>query len=78
MPGKVRRHVAIAMSAETLNDFRYARGQKSWFLNVLSPPAYLLITALFNVFPLPRSAGFRSSFAHMGEALDCGYNIMGF
>lgn len=76
MPGRVRRHVAIAMSAETLSDFRHGRGQESWFLNLLSPAAYLLMTGLFNVFPLPRSAGFRSSFAHMGEALDRGYNIM--
>ncbi len=76
MPGRVRRRVAIAMAADMLDDFRHARGQGSWFLNALAPAAYLLITALFNVFPLPRSAGFRDSFAHMGKALDGGYNIM--
>ena len=76
MPGPVRRRVAIAMAADMLEDFRHARGQGSWVLNTLAPAAYLLITALFNVFPLPRSAGFRDSFAHMGNALDGGYNIM--
>jgi long-chain acyl-CoA synthetase len=76
LPGRVRRRVAIAMAANLLEDFRRARGQGSWLLNALAPAAYLLITALFNVFPLPRSAGFRNSFAHMGKALDRGYNIM--
>jgi long-chain acyl-CoA synthetase len=78
LPGKVRRRVAIAMAADMLDDFRHARGQESWLLNMLAPAAYLLITALFNVFPLPHSAGFRDSFAHMGKALDRGYNIMVF
>ncbi|HTZ88958.1 MAG TPA: AMP-binding protein [Alloacidobacterium sp.] len=76
LPGRVRRRVAIAMAADMLDDFRHARGQESWFLNVLVPAAYLLITALFNVFPLPRSTGFRESFSHMGKALDRGYNIL--
>jgi long-chain acyl-CoA synthetase len=76
LPGRVRRRVAVAMAADMLDDFRHARGQGSWFLNALAPAAYLLITALFNVFPLPRSTGFRNSFAHMGKALDRRYNIM--
>jgi long-chain acyl-CoA synthetase len=76
LPGKTRRRVAIAMAANILDDFRHARGQVSWILNLLAPAAYFLITTLFNVFPLPRSAGFRESFAHMGKALDRGYNIM--
>ncbi len=76
LPGRVRRRVAIAMAADMLADFRHARNQGSQFLNALAPAAYLAITALFNVFPLPRSAGFRDSFAHMGKALDRGYNIL--
>ena len=76
LPGKMRRHVAIAMAANILDDFHRARGQGSWFLNTLAPAAYWLTTALFNVFPLPRTAGFRDSFAHMGKALDRGYNIL--
>lgn len=76
LPGRMRRRVATVMAADMLDDYRHARGQGSWFLNVLAPAAYLLITALFNVFPLPRSAGFRDSFAHMGKALDRGFNIL--
>jgi long-chain acyl-CoA synthetase len=36
------------------------------------------VTALFNVFPLPRSAGFRRSFEHAGEALDRRYHVLVF
>ena len=45
---------------------------------LFGPPAYLLITALFNVFPLPRQRDFQRSFAHAGEALDRGYNVLVF
>ena len=33
---------------------------------------------VFNVFPLPRSAGFRRSFQHAGAALDHGYHVLVF
>ena len=36
----------------------------------------MLFRSLFNVFPLPRSSGFRRSFAHAGEALDHGYSVL--
>ncbi len=76
LPPAMRRRVAIAMSGEMLEDFRHARNQGSWFLNLLAPLAYVLIIALFNVFPLPRNAGFRRSFAHAGEAMDRGYHVL--
>jgi long-chain acyl-CoA synthetase len=78
LPGKMRRHVATAMAANVLEDFRKGRNQGSWFLNMLGPLTYLLVQFVFNVFPLPRSAGFRKSFQHAGEALDRGYNVMVF
>ncbi len=45
---------------------------------VLTPLAYWLVTALFNVFPLPRGAGLRQSFAHAGEAMDQGFHVLVF
>jgi long-chain acyl-CoA synthetase len=78
LPGKIRRRTAIAMSAEMLRDYRQGRNQGSWYLNLLSPFAYWLITGLFNVFPLPQLSGFRRSFQHAGEALDRGYNVIVF
>jgi len=70
LPPKQRRRVAIAMSAEMMLDFRKARPHQEFSLRILGPLAYLAITALFNVFPLPRSSGFRRSFAHAGEAMN--------
>jgi long-chain acyl-CoA synthetase len=78
LPGRIRRRVAIAMSAEMLLDFRRGRNQGNWFLNLLGPVAYLLMTGLFNVFPLPRASGFRRSFEHAGQAVDRGYSVLVF
>lgn len=84
LPGPMRRRVAVAMAGNMLRDFRHMRNvgpqgrAVSRLLDVLGPPAWLLITALYNVFPLPRSAGFRRSFQHAGEALDRGYNVLVF
>jgi long-chain acyl-CoA synthetase len=78
LPGALRRRIAVAMSGEMLLDFRRGRGQGSWFLDLVAPLAYWLLTALFNVFPLPRLQGFRRSFAHAGEALDRGYSVLVF
>jgi long-chain acyl-CoA synthetase len=76
LPARLRRQMAIAMSGEMLLDLRRGRNQDSAMLNLLAPVGYWLVTALFNVFPLPRLRGFRRSFAHAGEAMDRGYSVM--
>jgi long-chain acyl-CoA synthetase len=82
LPGRVRRRIAAAMSGEMLDDFRHFRnpeqksGQKGFFLP--GPLFYLLLTALFNVFPLPRRQNFQQSFAHAGAAMDHGYSVLVF
>jgi len=76
LPGKVRRRTAIAMAGEMLEDLRHGRNQGRAVLNLLAPVGYWLVTALFNVFPLPQAAGFRRSFAHAGEAMDRGYSVL--
>ena len=76
LPGKLRRRVAIAMSGEMLLDYRRGRNQSNFLLNLLAPPQYWLVTALFNVFPMPRMHGFRKSFLHAGEAMDRGYSVL--
>jgi long-chain acyl-CoA synthetase len=78
LPGRMRRHLAAAMAANMLEDWRKRRNQGNWFLDALGPLTYFITTGAFNVFPLPRSAGFRRSFQHAGEALDRGYNVMVF
>ena len=76
LPPHLRRKVAAAMSGEMLADLRRGRNQENWFLNLVAPFGYWLVTALFNVFPLPRARGFRRSFAHAGEAMDRGYSVL--
>ncbi len=78
LPARMRDHVAIGMGGELLLDYRRGRNQGNWFLNLVAPIAYFLITALYNVFPLPQFTGFRRSFRHAGEAMDRGYNVLVF
>ena len=82
LPGPMRRRFATAMRGELLDEFLHARnpnqppGRQGFF--PWGPPAYLLVTALFNVFPLPQFRDFQSSFVHAGRALDHGYNVLVF
>jgi long-chain acyl-CoA synthetase len=78
LPSRMRRRVAVAMAGEMILNFRHARNLGNWFLNLCGPPAYLLITALFNVFPLPQLGNFRKSFAHAGRAMDRGFHVIVF
>lgn len=78
LPGPMRRHVAVAMAADVLGNWRNLLDQGPWILNAFGPLTRVLVIGLFNVFSLPRSAGFRRSFQHAGEALDRGYNVLVF
>jgi long-chain acyl-CoA synthetase len=82
LAGPLRRHIAVAMAGDMLDDYRHWRnpdwppGHKGVWL--LGPPAYWLVTAFYNVFPLPRQRDFQLSFAHAGRAMDRGYSVMVF
>jgi long-chain acyl-CoA synthetase len=73
-----RQHVAVAMSGRLLTGWRRGQAERHRVVAVLTPVAYWLVTALFNVFPLPRGAGLRQSFAHAGEAMNHGYHVLVF
>jgi long-chain acyl-CoA synthetase len=73
-----RDHVAVAMSGALLTGWRRGKAQRHRVLAALTPLAYGLVTALFNVFPLPRGPGLRQSFAHAGEAMDHGLHVLVF
>jgi len=73
-----RDHVAVAMSGELLTGWRRGKAERHRLASVFTPLAYWLVSALFNVFPLPRGAGLRQSFAHAGEAMDKGYHVLVF
>jgi long-chain acyl-CoA synthetase len=82
LPGPIRRRMAVAMSGEMLAEYRNfhnpepAHPSGRFFLP--GPLFYFLLTALFNVFPLPRQRDFQRSFAHAGEALDRGFHVLVF
>jgi long-chain acyl-CoA synthetase len=80
LPGPIRRRLAAAMSGEMLEDFRHFRnanvGPRYQHFDLLGPIKYFLATLLFNVFPLPRVRDFQRSFAHAGDALDHGFNVL--
>lgn len=78
LPRHIRNRVTIAMSGEWIMNWRRQRDQGNWFLNLVAPLTYLLVTGLFNVFPLPQLSGFRQSFRHAGEAIDAGYSVLVF
>ena len=82
LPFGMRHRVAVAMSGEMLAGWEGSwnpqrmpaalEEHRRWW----GPPAAFLLKALLNVFPLPRTSGFRSSFAHAGRALDRGYHVL--
>lgn len=82
LPGEMRRRMAVAMAGDMLEDYRHFRNperapaKQGFYLP--GPLIYLLLTALFNVFPLPRRWNFQRSFAHAGAAMDHGYNVLVF
>jgi len=82
LPGAMRRRIAVAMAGDMLEDYRHFRNPErrngKWSFYPLGPLIYLLLTALFNVFPLPRYRNFQRSFAHAGAAMDRGYHVMVF
>jgi long-chain acyl-CoA synthetase len=76
LPARIRRRTAVAMAGGLLTGWRHARAEHHALLRPLTPLAYWLVTALFNVFPLPQGAGFRRSFAHAGAAMDHGMSVI--
>jgi long-chain acyl-CoA synthetase len=78
LPSPLRRHIAVTMSGEFLLNFRRGRGLGGRFVNALAPAGWFLMTALFNVFPLPQKSSFRKSFAHAASAMDHGYSVLVF
>ncbi|HUV69177.1 MAG TPA: AMP-binding protein [Terracidiphilus sp.] len=82
LPAALRRRIAVAMSGEMLADYRHFRNPEptnpSGRIFLPGPLFYYLLTALFNVFPLPRRRDFQPSFAHAGLAMDRGYNVLVF
>ena len=78
LPLRFRHRLAAAMAGETLENMR--RPPREWFLakRWAYRLGYWLVTAIFNVFPLPQFSGFRESFRFAGESVDRGYSVLFF
>jgi len=78
LPLRFRHRLAIAMGGETLQNMR--QPPREWFVlrRWAYQLGYWLVTALFNVFPLPQLSGFRESFRFAGDSVDRGYSLLVF
>lgn len=76
LPARFRHRLATAMGAETLRKMHHP--PRDWFFvrRWGYRLGYWLVTALFNVFPLPQFSGFRESFRFAGESVDRGYSVL--
>jgi long-chain acyl-CoA synthetase len=78
LPLRFRHHLAVAMIGEMLQEMRNPSRDLSLVVQYIKRLSYWLIVALFNVFPLPQKAGYRSSFLFAGESADRGYSVLVF
>ena len=78
LPPRFRHRLAVAMGGERLAGMR--EPPREWFFlrRWLQRMNYFLVVALFNVFPLPKSSGFRESFRFAGELADRGWSVLVF
>ena len=78
LPARLRHRLATATGGEALEALRTPLPGRSFPGRVYDRVKWFLGVSLLNLFPLPRQAGFRESFAYAGESVDRGYSILVF
>jgi long-chain acyl-CoA synthetase len=78
LPARFRHRVVIATRGEDLEALRSPAPGRGFFARMYDRVLWTLGVSLLNLFPLPREAGFRKSFAYAGEAVDRGYSVLVF
>jgi long-chain acyl-CoA synthetase len=78
LPARFRHRIATATGGEALEALRTPTPGRNLFLRIYDRVQWILGVSLLNLFPLPREAGFRRSFAYAGEAVDRGYSVLVF
>ena len=78
LPARLRHRLATATGGEALESLRTPPPGRSLPGRVVDRVKWFLGVSLLNLFPLPREAGFRESFAYAGESVDRGYSILVF
>jgi long-chain acyl-CoA synthetase len=76
LPRRLRFRLATATGGEALEKLRTPPPDRSWIAKIFDRIQWILGVSLLNLFPLPREAGFRQSFAYAGRAVDHGYSIL--
>lgn len=78
LPARFRHHLAIATGGEALEALRTPSPDRNILFRIYDRVQWFLGVSLLNLFPLPREAGFRRSFAYAGEAVDHDYSVLVF
>jgi long-chain acyl-CoA synthetase len=78
LPPRVRHRIATATGGEALEALLTPALGRGFFGRIYDRLQWVLGVSLLNLFPLPREAGFRQSFAYAGQAVDRGYSVLVF
>src|ERR1035438_9233516 len=78
LPARLRHRLATATRGEALEALRTPAPDRGFLGRMCDRLQWMLGVSLLNLFPLPREAGFRRSFAYAGEAVDRGYSVLVF
>jgi long-chain acyl-CoA synthetase len=78
LPARFRHKLATAAGGEALEALRTPPASRNLSLRIFDRVEWFLGVSLLNIFPLPREAGFRDSFAFAGESADRGFSILVF
>jgi long-chain acyl-CoA synthetase len=78
LPARLRHMLATAAGGETLESFRMPLPARHFFGRIYDRLKWALGVSLLGLFPLPREAGFRESFAYAGELVDRGHSVLVF
>src|SRR5438067_3171801 len=78
LPARLRHRLATATGGEALEALHTPPSSRNFLLRLWDRVTWVLGVSLLNLFPLPREAGFRESFAFAGELVDRGYSVLVF
>jgi long-chain acyl-CoA synthetase len=78
LPAHLGNKLATATGGEALEILRTPPPSRNPIGKTYDRVKWLLGVSLLNLFPLPREAGFRHSFAYAGECVDRGYSVLVF
>jgi long-chain acyl-CoA synthetase len=78
LPPRLRHRIATATGGEALEALRTPASGRGLLGRLYDRMQWILGVSLLNLFPLPREAGFRRSFAYAGQAVDRGYSVLVF